>query len=933
LGILSLIISGRLVQIDIEDDLSNQAELAATLVSSTIHSRLDILQELANRLPIRTMDRGAQRESWQNDIKRLGAEDFALVYKDGTAAYILDGRTRDMSGSEHIKKGLRGEQVLSEVILDEADPSAGPFIEYVVPVKVNNAVEGLLLARTSAVIFSGIIKKIKIRNNGYAYLINRAGQIVAHRQYSLVNNLFSPIKAAEIDPSIRPLAKMIETARRQRAGQAEYRYEDKDIFCVFTPVPDYSLTLIVAVEKEVIMREVTGLRNHIYVVVLVYMAAGFLIALLIARSISRPINRTMSILKDISEGEGNFNRRLDIQSRDEIGKMAHYFDLTLEKIKLLRDSAEAASLAKSKFLAHMSHEIRTPMNAIIGMSELAERSYGKPDGREYITAIKQAGKELLYIINSILDFSKIESGNLELHPAPYELASLLDDALNIIQIRLADNPIKLITEIDHKLPAIMTGDVTRVRQILLNLLSNAVKFTRKGFVKLGLSGELEGDTVKLRFTVADSGIGIRSEDIPKLCGEFVRIQEKGARNTEGTGLGLAITRSLCREMGGELSVESEFGKGSVFTATIVQGYSPNFKPLGAITGKTRSRTESAVTRFTAPTARILIVDDVASNLKVAEGLLAPYKLQIDTCMSGAEAVRLVKENLYDIIFMDHMMPEMDGMDATAAIRKMEKSYFREVPIIALTANAVLGMRELFLTKGFSDYLSKPIETIKLNEIIERWLPKEKRAKGERLPETSAAPQTLWFDIEGVDMKQGLAMSGGSAKNYREVLTIFCRDAGKRLETLQKNPDGENLAFFASQMHALTSALGSIGAANLSAQARRLEDAGNRGDSALMREEIDGFRTKLAALIRSIRSAVPPEHAERAEDSSIDRELLLKLKNALEKVRIREIDAILGKFSAFSPDAEEGKLLSSVEDYVLASEFEEAAALLKKFLQE
>jgi CheY-like chemotaxis protein len=370
----------------------------------------------------------------------------------------------------------------------------------------------------------------------------------------------------------------------------------------------------------------------------------------------------------------------------------------------------------------MSHEIRTPMNAVIGMSELADREYGKAEGMQYIAEIKAAGKNLLSIINDILDFSKIEAGSLELNPAPYELGSLLNDALNIIRVYLDDKPIAFETDIATDIPALLIGDETRVRQVLLNVLSNAAKCTREGFVKFIASHERVGsEAVKLSFSIADSGVGIKPEDMDKLFGDFTRFDQKRNTGIEGTGLGLAITRSLCLAMDGDITVASEYGKGSVFTVTLTQAWT-DFAPLGEISGKAYARTENAAARFIAPAARLLIADDNVANLKVAEGLLAPYRSRVDTCLSGAEAVRLARETPYDIIFMDHMMPEMDGMEATAAIRALEGDRFQTVPIIALTANAVVGMRETFLQNGFSDYLPKPIELAKLNEMMGKWIP-------------------------------------------------------------------------------------------------------------------------------------------------------------------------------------------------------------------
>ncbi|MDR3321227.1 MAG: hypothetical protein LBS93_02175, partial [Synergistaceae bacterium] len=315
-----------------------------------------------------------------------------------------------------------------------------------------------------------------------------------------------------------------------------------------------------------------------------------------------------------------------------------------QKLIDMNKAFQAASESKSMFLARMSHEIRTPMNAIIGMNELAIRDYGHPEALEYLHDIRQAGATLLSIINDILDFSKIESGHIEITAARYETASLLNDALAIIRVRLGDKPVELLADIDPSIPAFMTGDEVRVRQILLNILSNAQKYTDEGLIKFTARWEKIGDeTVNLLFSVEDSGIGIKREDIGHLFGDFSRVDLKRNKNIQGSGLGLLITRLLCRAMGGDVTVTSEYGQGSVFTATIRQNCA-DYVPMGHIEGRVFSRAEAGGVRFTAPDFRVLIVDDNAANLKVAAGLLAPYMMKVDTCLSGEESVALVNTN-------------------------------------------------------------------------------------------------------------------------------------------------------------------------------------------------------------------------------------------------------------------------------------------------
>jgi signal transduction histidine kinase/CheY-like chemotaxis protein len=505
--------------------------------------------------------------------------------------------------------------------------------------------------------------------------------------------------------------------------------------------------------------------------------------------------------------------------------------------------AESASRAKSDFLAKMSHEIRTPMNAIIGLSELILREKISSRVREYASGLKQSSVGLLSIINDILDFSKIESGKMEIIPVEYRLVSLINDVVALIRMRLREKPVLFVTNIDSSLPRSLFGDELRIRQILLNLLSNAAKYTREGHIMLAVEAEQrEAGALSLVLKVSDTGIGIQAENLDKIFTDFTQFDQQKNKGVEGTGLGLAITCNLCRAMGGDIAVESEYGKGSRFTVRIpqkVQEGGPlarvkNTGSGGVLVYETREiyglslrytldnlgipcslvctgeafpealsggaysfiftspvlfgqvkkalrdskleaetvlvsgygepvpysgiplitmpagpvsvanilnrveedlpggEAKNFTAGFTAPDIRVLIVDDIATNLQVARALLSPYKLKIDTCLNGADAIRAVQKNRYDLILMDHMMPGMDGIEACAAIRAWEKDLRKDrdpesqIPIVALTANAVAGVKEMFLQNGFSDYLSKPIEVAKLNGIIEKWIPRKKQ---------------------------------------------------------------------------------------------------------------------------------------------------------------------------------------------------------------
>jgi signal transduction histidine kinase/CheY-like chemotaxis protein len=631
-----------------------------------------------------------------------------------------------------------------------------------------------------------------------------------------------------------------------------------------------------------------------------------------------------------------------------VSRMQNTLERQNQRLVLSNRQATAASRAKSNFLARTSHEIRTPMNAIIGLSELARREYGKPKALEYIMGIKSAGASLLAIINDILDFSKIESGNFQLHPAPYETVSLLNDVLTVSRVRMAETPVELITDIKPDIPGSLIGDAGRVRQILLNLLSNAVKYTPKGFIKFSASGEAVSEhTIRLIFIVEDSGIGIKEEDLPKLFGEFTRIDEERNSGIDGTGLGLAITRSLCRSMRGDITAKSEYGKGSVFTAALEQAVA-DWKAMGDMADMEATRAETQLVTFTAPETDVLVVDDFSSNLLVAEGLLIPYRVRVFTCMNGSEAVALVRERPFDLVLMDHMMPEMDGLEATRRIRAMDPERCRTMPIIALTANAVSGMREMFLENGFNDFISKPIDTAKLDVALKKWIPAHKRRNapenGETIPASAEPPEMPLPEIAGVDTAAGLARIGGSQRRYLSLLEMFCRDAEAASGLLEKEsrsldhwserflaasgytPGDVPLRSFITQVHALKSALTNIGADTLSQTAALLEKAGRDEDMPVIRAKLAPFREELTALTARIGAVLelPRDvNDEKRVEAEIGEALLL-LREALEAKDFDAMDAVLARLQALPLTGKIREAVSEIADFILTADFRKAA---------
>jgi signal transduction histidine kinase/CheY-like chemotaxis protein/HPt (histidine-containing phosphotransfer) domain-containing protein len=719
----------------------------------------------------------------------------------------------------------------------------------------------------------------------------------------------------------------------------------------------------------------------------------------------------------------------------------------LIQMDMQKRRSDEENKSKSSFLARMSHEIRTPMNSILGMAELIMRKEISMEIREYISIISQSGHTLLAIINDILDFSKITSGKFRIESRTYRLSSLINDIINVIRMRILEKPIDFIVNVDGDIPAHLVGDDVRIRQILINLLNNAVKYTAEGYILLNIyRGTMINQRLSLIMSVTDTGIGIKEENIKDLFADFTRLEVSGS-HVEGTGLGLSITDMLCRAMGGSVTVTSEYGKGSTFTAIIVQSFeddkklaqvdhpeekrvllfedrphylqslvqtftnlgvapvcSPSLKEFteelaknnfdyafvsslyamdcihvlgkygspiqlvimvelgdvsvfrqvssimmpvysvsvatvlnGTTAGEYAQHLEPRLD-FTAPSARVLVVDDISSNLRVAKELMAPYRMDIHVCQSGAEAVNMVRQNRYDIIFMDHMMPGMDGLEAAAAIRAWEKENALEqpnetsgtspqgTPIVALTANAISGQREMFLQKGLNDFIAKPIEVKQLNAVLERWIPEVKKIRTQA-PETGDAGAKAGElpHISGIDIPTGLRNVNGSVDVYLDILAEFCQNMEDIQIRIGSAREAGDTGLFADSLHALKGVARGIGALELGNFAEETEKTARRSDRRIIEERTDVLLRDIQKLMNNIHTALAAYRAGTKFQEPVDISMLQlgTLKEALINMDIAAVNSILAGYMSMPMDGGTRETISEIERHVLMFEYDEA----------
>ena len=648
----------------------------------------------------------------------------------------------------------------------------------------------------------------------------------------------------------------------------------------------------------------------------------------------------------------DFIMRPDVQQIVERGEITGYAvllsDLTeerkqLEESQQLKLEAEIANKAKSDFLAQMSHEIRTPINAVLGMNEMILRESREDSVKKYAMDIKDSASSLLSIINEILDLAKIESGRMELIPANYALSSVLNDMYNMMNIRAKEKNLTLIFDIQKNIPSEYFGDDIRLRQILMNLLTNAIKYTQTGSVTFSIRGGSKGTVAYLRFSVADTGVGIREEDIEKLFEKYRRFDESKHRDIEGTGLGMNITMHLLRLMGSELKVDSVYGKGSCFYFDLHQRITNN-EPLGDFSDRVARQKHDYEwqTSFEAPQAHVLVVDDNNVNRKVFMNLLKQTKMQIDEADGGRKALGMIAATHFDLIFLDHMMPEMDGIETLHEMEKMDLSASgnENTPVIMLTANAVVGAEEKYMQEGFSGFLTKPIIPEKLDAIICKYMPQNLLVYGSGKQissdepdgqQTSFLPPLDEFDWEAaLRILQDASMLTETLQDFMEFLPQTRDELNLYMDSIDAK---ESLDSYRICVHSLKSSAATVGAILLSKLARLLEEAAANGNMErlhrlhpVLMEEIDRHYERLCTIF-------PENEDAMIKDDGEFWSYVAMLRGNLEQHELSASDMIVRELVKYSKGQPFQDDVNELKKQVDMLEFEKAVSVTDRMMHQ
>ncbi len=607
----------------------------------------------------------------------------------------------------------------------------------------------------------------------------------------------------------------------------------------------------------------------------------------------------------------------------------------------LKEQAEEANKAKTMFLANMSHEIRTPMNAIMGTTEMILRENTSKAVENHANSIKNAGNILISIINDILDFSKIESGKMNVNDINYKPGFLIKDITDSIRPKLEEKGVMFEIHVKESLPKVLRGDETHVRQVFTNILTNAVKYTQRGYVAMNVDWELQNGLALVRVSVEDTGCGISEENMKTLFNSFERADMIKNQTIEGTGLGLAITKRLIESMGGSISVKSTYGEGSIFSFYFYQGI-VDYAPTGdynILTEKEEEELKSSNESFIAPMAKVLAVDDNVTNIKVIQGILSMYQIRVDTATSGQECLEKLEKNHYHMILMDQMMPIMDGIETAQRIRELPDKDIRNIPIIALTANAIRGAREMFLENGFQDYISKPMDINILEKILRKYLPNEFiHLVDKKNPKISLGKPIV---IPQVDVEAGIENYGNSRQRYIQILRYIYDDGEEQIVRMKKQVREKRYDDYLFEVHALKGLAKGIGAMELSENARVQEMAAREKNYQVITDGAEHLFEQYQMLLANIKFVFQDNGIALTEEVKVqDVELtpseytaqLLSMMGSLDMLEQQEAEKKVNNMLSFRMDENKRNMLEEVKRCIKNFDYEDAKIKAQKLLQ-
>jgi signal transduction histidine kinase/CheY-like chemotaxis protein/HPt (histidine-containing phosphotransfer) domain-containing protein len=834
------------VETSIEDSIERDMTAIADISDELVTTRINLLK--ADAATAAEVISKVSPEDLENVLLQQKSEyqDFmalTLFSRDGRIA--SSGPTpapEELLESEYVQRAFAGESVISST---RYDPNGELVIDVVVP-----SGDNVLSVTVPGLYFSNLLSGFTFWESGNIFIVDSEGYVLANIRPQWVIERYNFIELAKTDTEYERIGATIGEMIKGAPGMGRFSVAGVERICVYKPITGSEAGWTIGVAAPLNESPLEKVHNGLFLVGFVCLLLSIAASIIASRILGKPYQ--------------------------EINRLVESLEAQSEDLVLAREEAIASAEAKSDFLANMSHEMRTPLNAIIGLSDLTLDTDDIGDqARDNLEKVYNSGVTLLSLINDILDISKIESGKFELIPAEYDTPSLINDTATLNIVRIGSKPIEFTLEVDEDLPGLLYGDELRIKQVFNNLLSNAFKYTEKGSVVWSISSEQEGDDFWLTSSVKDTGFGIRPEDLEKLFSEYNQVDTKSNRKIEGTGLGLSICKNMVELMGGIVSVESEYGKGSTFSVRFKQG-KVNERTIGAVVAENlknfnysdNKRDRSAkLVRAYIPYAKVLVVDDVPTNLDVAKGMMKPYGMQVDCVISGQAAIDAIRDEKvdYNAVFMDHMMPGMDGIEATRIIREeIGTDYARNIPIIALTANALVGNEEMFLSKGFQAFLSKPIDIIRMDYVINHWV-RDKEVEKQladteggkkdsadsqqsRLVERSETDRRSGLDrrssvssgiVKGLDINKALARFGGDEEIYFEILESYRESTPQLLDQLEDFAE-EKLPDYAIVVHGIKSSSRSIGADSLGDKAELLEHAAKEGNRAFIHKHSADF---------------------------------------------------------------------------------------------